>query len=54
MLEFWVMESLVYMKMMENVKEEIYLMILAWFQIFVHPNISVHPGRGEGMFLLKL
>lgn len=41
---------------MENLKEEIYLKILAllWLQIFVYPNSFVYPGRGEGRFLLKL
>lgn len=39
-----------YLKIMGNLKEEIYLKILSlsWLQIFVYPSIFVYSGRGEG------
>lgn len=45
-----------YLKVIENLKEEIYLRILEllWFQIFVFLNISVYSGTEKSRFLLKL
>lgn len=45
-----------YLKVIENLKEEIYLRILEllWFQVFVFLNISVYSGTEKSRFLLKL
>lgn len=45
-----------YLKVIENLKEEIYLRILELlcFQIFVFLNISVYSGTEKSRFLLKL